>query len=171
MPAGSQSPKRTSTCLRNGPVCGRASSSTDLLAFLKSFDNAASDDQLLNLSRAFVDTEGADFAIKALDDRPAHDTQRSKDLDGGVNDALRALRGAHLGHGGLDCNRVPLVSQRDDTLAQQCGGIDVGGHGSRLGLSQLKVSESLAEHPPRSSTAQTFFHGSAGTNTGAGGGT
>src|SRR5713101_2848546 len=162
MPAGSQSPKRASTCLRNGPVCGRASSSTALLAFLKSFDNAARDDQLLNLSRTFVDPEGADFAIKALDNRPAHDTQCSKDLDGGVNDALRALGSGHLGHGGLDRNRVPLVAEPGGTISQQCRGIDVGGHGGQFGLSQLKVSKSLAEHPPRSGTAQTFFHGSAG---------
>src|SRR2546427_108848 len=145
MPAGSQSPKRTSTCLRNGPVCGRATSSTALLAFVKSFDNAARDDQLLNLSRAFVDTERADFAIKALDNRPAYDAQCSEDLDGGVNDALRALRGSHLGHSGFDRNRIPPIAEPSCTIRYQRPGIDVGGHGGELGLRQLKVSRSLAE--------------------------
>src|SRR4029077_19435778 len=109
MPAGSQSPKRTSTCLRNGPVCGRTSS-TALLALVKSFDNAARNDQLLNLGRAFVDTERADFAIEALNNRPAYDAQCSEDLDRGVNDALRALRCSHLGHSGFDRNRMPPIA-------------------------------------------------------------
>ena len=66
--------------MRSG-LRGRASSSTALLAFLKSFDDAARDDQLLNLGGAFVDPQRADFAIKALDNRPAHDTQCAEDLD------------------------------------------------------------------------------------------
>src|SRR5258708_18943485 len=47
--------------------------------------------------------------------------------------------------------------------------MDVGGHGGQLGLSQLKVRESLAEHLPRRGTVQTFFHGWAGKTQGGGG--
>src|SRR5262252_6357863 len=152
MPAGSQSEKRTRTCFRNGAASGAARERgsgicvIDRLILLKGFENAAGDDELLDFGGTFVNAQGADLAIKLLDNFAGGDALRAEDLHGGVDDLLCGFGGGHFGHGGFDGDAAALVAQPCGTIGEESGGVDGSSHLGELGLRDLKIGERLAEH-------------------------
>src|SRR5436305_8368529 len=64
----------------------------------------AGDDLALDLGRPLVDTGGAHFAVKVLEEMPLLQRDRAVDLDGHINDLLRGLGGEQLRHRGATRN-------------------------------------------------------------------
>ena len=108
------------------------------------------DDRPLDLRRAFVDAGGAHLAVEVLERVAGHEGPGTEDLDGGVDDELRRLRGVELGHGRQpgDVGRSAIVVGPGSVVDEEAGGLRPGGHVGQGVRHGLEVADGPAEGPP-----------------------
>src|SRR5215210_6110588 len=69
------------------------------------------DHDLLNLRGSFIDPQGPNLAVEALDRRPAYDTASAEQLERPIDDLLRRFGGEQLRHCRFSCDaRRTLVA-------------------------------------------------------------
>src|SRR4051812_30855476 len=79
---------------------------------------SSGDDKFLNLTRAFVDSQGAHFAVEPFDRMAAHEAAAAQELDGFVDNSMGVIGGVELGHRGgtLDCRLFRLCASMPSRL-------------------------------------------------------
>src|SRR5205085_11483386 len=87
-----------------------------LLLWLK---DLSGNNQLLNLTGAFIDTQGADLAIKSLDRLSRDHAAATEKLHGVINDVLRSLCGEKLCHGRFASDALGAVVARPGRAVNQ----------------------------------------------------
>src|SRR6185312_15027415 len=112
---------------------------------LAALQQAARDDEALDLARALVDARDADVARVALDRILARVAVAAVHLDGGVAGAPRRLRRVQLRHRRLARERLAVLLEPRRAHRQQARRLELGGGVGEAELDRLKVGERPAE--------------------------
>src|SRR6185312_12950146 len=122
----------------------------------------ACDNELLDLARAFIYPERANFAIQPLDGRAGNDSASAEQLDRAVHGPLGGFGCKPLGHRGFAGHSLRTTIVRPGrSVDQKCARIDVCRHRGDPRLRQLHVRETGAEHLAIRHVAQRLVECSA----------
>src|SRR5690554_925086 len=130
---------------------------------------AARNDDFLHLRSPFIDAQGANLAIQALDNVALAHAVTAVQLHRLVDHLLGTVGGEEFGHGRLAGDTFgALVLGPGRAVDQQGGGIHIEGHFGQLTLHQLQVGQAGTEQFATTGASQRLIQGTAGKAQGGG---